>query len=204
MAAATSVAPVTSLSQLDTNETYTYADYLTWKFDEFVELIKGKLMRPMASPSRLHQVYAGNFFGEIRQYLKGKPCQVYVAPFDVRLTTAGANGDQQIMTVVQPDICVICDRAKLDDRGCVGSPDWIVEILSPGNTSRDTKTKFDLYEESGVLEYWIVFPGVKTVAVYVLENEQYQLAGEFYEPGPIPVRTLPGLALEWTEVFSEA
>ena len=203
MIPATSAAPITSLSQLDANETYTYADYLTWKFEEFVELIKGKMMRPMAGPSRLHQVYSLNIAAEVRQFLKGKPCQTYVAPFDVRLTTAGGNGDQQITTVVQPDICVVCDLAKLDDRGCVGAPDWIVEILSPGNTSRDTKIKFDLYEESGVLEYWIVFPGVKTVAVYVLEGEQYQLAGEFYEPGPIPVRTLPGLMLEWTEVFAE-
>jgi Uma2 family endonuclease len=198
------MASITSLSQLDTTKTYSYADYLTWKFDEFVELIKGKLMRPMAGPSRLHQVYSLNIAAEVRQFLKRKPCQVYVAPFDVRLTTAGGNGDQQITTVVQPDICVVCDVTKLDDRGCVGAPDWIIEILSPGNTSRDTKIKFDLYEESGVLEYWIVFPGVKTVAVYVLENEQYQLAGEFYEPGPIPVRTLPGLLLEWSEVFAEA
>ena len=107
----------------------------------------------MAGPSRLHQAYSLDIAAEIRQYLKGKPCQVYVAPFDVRLTTAGANGDQQITPMVQPDICVVCDLAKLDDRGCVGAPDWIVEILSPGNTSRDTKTKFDLYEESGVVEY---------------------------------------------------
>ncbi len=203
MTPSASAVPVTELSQLDANETYTYADYLTWKFDEFVELIKGKLLRPMAGLSRLHQLYAGNLFGEIRQQLKGKPCQAYVAPFDVRLTTAGANGDQQITTVVQPDICVVCDLAKLDDRGCVGAPDWIVEILSPGNTARDTRIKFDLYEESGVREYWIVFPGVKTVAVYVLAGERYQLAGEYYEPGPIPSRTLPGLTLEWTEVFAE-
>ena len=196
--------PVTDLSQLDPTKTYTYADYLTWQFEESVELIKGKLMRPMAGPSRLHQVYSGNIYFQVRQLLKNNFCQVYTAPFDVRLTTAGANGDEQIRTVVQPDICVVCDRAKLDDRGCLGAPDWIVEILSPGNTARDTRSKFDLYEESGVLEYWIVFPGVKTVAVYVLENEQYQLAGEYYEPGPIPVRTLPGLLLEWTEVFAEA
>ena len=140
------MAPITPLSQLDPTGSYTYADYLTWKFDEFVELVKGRLLRPMAGPSRLHQVYFGNIFGEPRQFLKDKPCQVYAAPFDVRLTTAGVNGDQQITTVVQPDICVVCAPAKLDDRGCLGAPDWIVEILSPGNTARDTKIKFDLYE----------------------------------------------------------
>ena len=194
--------PITNLSQLDPSKTYTYADYLTWRFEEFVELIKGKLMRPMAGPSRLHQVYSLNIASEVRQYLKGSPCQVYTAPFDVRLTTAGANGDEQIRTVVQPDICVVCDRAKLDDRGCLGAPDWIVEILSPGNTARDTRSKFDLYEESGVLEYWLVFPGLKTVACYVLDQEQYRLAAEYAAPGPIPVATLPGLALEWTDVFA--
>ena len=195
------MAPITQFSQLDFGKTYTYADYLTWKFDEFVELIKGKVMRPMAGPSRMHQVYAGNIFGEVRQFLKKSPCQVYIAPFDVRLTTAGANGDQQIHTVVQPDICVVCDPAKLDDRGCVGAPDWIVEILSPGTTTRDTRIKYDLYEESGVLEYWIVYPGVKTVAAFTLVAGQYRLTAEYTEPGPIPVATLPGLSLEWADIF---
>ena len=196
--------PITDFSQLDLSKTYTYADYLTWKFDEFVELIKGKVMRPMAGPSRRHQVISGNIFSTIHQFLRRNPCQVYHAPFDVRLTTGGANGDQQIQTVVQPDICVVCDPAKLDDRGCVGAPDWIVEIVSPGNTARDTKTKFDLYEESGVQEYWIVYPGQNTVTAYVLVDEQYKLAGEYIEPGPMPVASLPGLAVEWAELFAGA
>lgn len=192
---------ITSLSQLDLTKTYSYADYVTWKFDEFVELVKGKLLRPMAGPSRLHQDCSGNIFSEIHHYLKSKSCRVYHAPFDVRLTTAG---DQEIATVVQPDICVVCDPAKLDDRGCLGAPDWIVEIVSPGNMSRDTRTKFDLYEESGVLEYWIVIPDLKTVAAYVLKGERYQLVAEYYQPGPVPVQTLPGFALEWAEIFATA
>lgn len=195
--------PITQFSQLDLSKTYTYADYLTWKFDEFVELIKGKVMRPMAGPSRLHQRYSVRISSEIYNFLKNKTCEVFAAPFDVRLVKSGANGDQQIQTVVQPDICVICDPAKLDDRGCVGAPDWIIEIVSPGNAARDTKTKFDLYEENGVREYWIVYPGLKTITAYILENECYQLAGEYIEPGLLPVTTLPGLALEWTEIFKE-
>jgi len=195
---------ITQFSQLDLSKTYSYADYLTWQFDEFVELIKGKVLRPMAGPSRRHQVYVGNIFGEVRQFLKkNTPCQIYLAPFDVRLMTAGANGNQQIQTVVQPDICVVCDPTKLDDQGCVGAPDWIVEILSPGNTTRDTRIKYDLYEESGVEEYWIVYPGVKTVATFTLQNGTYQLMAEYSAPGPIPVATLPGLALEWAEIFTE-
>ena len=125
------------------------------------------------------------------------------APFDVRLTTGGANGDQEIKTVVQPDICVVCDLAKIDARGCVGAPDWIIEILSPGNVGHDTKTKFDLYEESGVREYWIVAPGINTVTVYVLEGSEYRIQAEYAEPGPMPVATLPGLAVEWADVFDD-
>lgn len=196
--------PITQFSQLDLSKTYSYADYLTWKFDEFVELIKGKVMRPMAGPRRMHQVYSGNIFSAIHQSLKRNPCQVYSAPFDVRLTTGGANGNQQIQTVVQPDICIICDPSKLDDQGCVGAPDWIIEIVSPGNTSHDTRTKFDLYEENGVREYWIVFPGLKNVAAYILEAGKYQLTAEYSAPGPLPVTILPGLALEWADIFTES
>ncbi len=195
--------PITHFSQLDLTKTYTYADYLTWEFDEFVELIKGRVMRPMAGPSRRHQDYSTNLLRQILPAMTGSVCRVYHAPFDVRLTTAGANGDQQIRTVVQPDICVVCDPAKLDDRGCVGAPDWIVEILLPSNTTRDTRIKFDLYEESGVQEYWIVYPGVKTVAAFTLVDNQYKLTAEYTEPGLIPVATIPGLALEWAEIFTE-
>ena len=196
--------PITKFSQLDLSKTYSYADYLTWKFDEFVELIKGKVMRPMAGPSRRHQQLSNRLEFPIVSFLRGSSCEMYHAPFDVRLTTGGLNGDRQITTVVQPDICVVCDPAKLDDRGCLGAPDWIIEIVSPGNAARDTKTKFDLYEENGVREYWIVYPGLKTLTAYVLQGERYQLAGEYFEPGLIPAATVLGLALEWTEIFSEA
>jgi Uma2 family endonuclease len=157
----------------------------------------------MAGPSSRHQQYSTNLVAEIRPFLKGKSCRVYAAPFDVRLTTGGANGDQEIKTVVQPDICVVCDLTKIDARGCVGAPDWIIEIVSPGNTAHDTKTKFDLYEENGVREYWIVFPGINTVTTYVLEGGEYLLRAEYAEPGPMPVATLPGLAVEWADVFDD-
>ncbi len=195
--------PITQFSQLDLSKTYTYADYLTWKFDEFVELIKGKVMRPMAGPSRRHQQLSNRLELPIALFLRDSRCEMYHAPFDVRLTTGGANGDQQITTVVQPDICVVCDLTKLDDRGCLGAPDWIIEIVSPGNTTRDTRTKYDLYEEGGVGEYWIVYPGMKTVAAFTLQNDKYQLTAEYTAPGPIPVATLPGLALEWADIFTD-
>ena len=199
------MAAITSLSQLDPNGVYTYADYLTWQFEEFVELIKGKVLRPMPAPVPIHQQYSVNLTTEIRQFLKRKACRVYAAPFDVRLTRSTGSGDAQIQTVVQPDICVVCDLTKIDKRGCLGAPDWIIEIVSPGNLRHDTKTKFDLYEENGVREYWVVFPGEQTVLAYVLDaHGRYEVAGEYAAPSPMPVAVLPELAVEWSEVFDAA
>lgn len=193
--------PITDISQLDLSKKYTYADYLTWQIDEFVELIGGKVRRMSPTPRVIHQRLSTRLVGKIYAHLAHSSCEVFHAPFDVRLTKASANGDAQITTVVQPDICVVCDLSKLDDRGSLGAPEWIIEILSPGNLARDTKEKFDLYEENEVSEYWIVSPGDKSVTVYVLQDGRYQVRGEFYTPGPIPVQTLPEFSIEWDEVF---
>ena len=195
--------PITQFSQLDLSKTYTYADYLTWKFDEFVELIKGRLLRPMVAPTPLHQQYSTNLILAIGPFLKGKSCRVYAAPFEVRLTASGANGDEQIRTVVQPDISVVCDLSKIDRRGCLGAPDWIVEIVSPGNTAHDTRTKFNLYEENGVREYWIAYPKEQSIEAYVLQDGRYQLSAEYAEPGPMLVATLPGLTIAWADIFDD-
>ena len=197
------MASITQFSQLDPNGTYTYADYLTWKFDEFVELIRGKVFRPMAGPARRHQRLSRRLEYAIETFLRKNRCEMFHAPFDVRLTRSSADGDAQIKTVVQPDICVVCDPARLDERGCLGAPDWIIEIVSPGNAGHDTKIKFDLYQENGVREYWVVFPGLNTVTAYVLENDEYRLAAEYAAPGAMPVATLPGLAVEWADIFDD-
>jgi len=194
--------PITHFSQLDLSKTYTYADYLTWKFDEFVELIKGRVVRQMAGAGRRHQTVSRRLAYRIEDFLLDKQCEMFNAPFDVRLTSSTGNGDAQIRSVVQPDIFVVCDQAKLDERGCLGAPDWVIEIVSPGNTAHDTRTKFGLYEENGVREYWIVYPGQQTIEAYVLENERYELAAEYAQPGPMPVTTLPGLVLEWSQIFT--
>ncbi|MFD2784154.1 Uma2 family endonuclease [Hymenobacter rubripertinctus] len=192
---------ITDISQLDLTKSYTYADYLTWRLDEFVELIKGKVRQMSPAPRVRHQSVSFNIGGIIRNKMRGSTCQGFAAPFDVRLLKSSPDGDARISTVVQPDLCVICDPTKLDEFGCVGAPDWIIEILSPGNMAHDSKTKFDLYEENGVREYWMVDPGLKNIIIYTLGNDQYQLRGEFYQPGPVPVATLPGVELEWAEVF---
>ena len=198
------MSPITQLSQLDPDKSYTYADYLTWRFEEFVELIRGKVLRRMAGARQRHQSYSVNITTLVRSFLRGKGCKVFTAPFDVRLTRGTGEGDAQFRTVVQPDIFVVCDLSKLDERGCLGAPDWIVEIVSPGNVTHDTKTKFDLYEENGVREYWIVYPGEQTVVAYVLdEHGRYQPVGEYAEPGPVPVAAVPGLVLQWADIFDD-
>ncbi|OWP63622.1 restriction endonuclease [Hymenobacter amundsenii] len=195
------MAVITDISQLDLTKTYTYADYLTWRLDEFVELIKGRVRQMSPAPRVRHQSVSFRLNTLIGIALQGGKCQGFAAPFDVRLLKSTPDGDTRVSTVVQPDLCVICDPAKLDEFGCVGAPDWIIEILSPGNMAHDSKTKFDLYEENGVREYWMIDPGLKNIIIYTLENDQYQLRGEFYQPGPVPVATLHGVELEWAEVF---
>ena len=194
-------APITDISQLDPNGTYSYADYLKWRFDEAVELFRGKIQRMSPAPSMGHQVVSQNMEFLIAQHLRGQPCRMFHAPFDVRLPKHPGDPDNRVTTVVQPDIFVVCDPSKFDRRGCNGAPDWIIEILSPGTAGRDINEKFTLYEENGVTEYWIVAPGEKNISVFVLENDRYKLIGDYWQPGPVPVHTLPDLVVEWSEVF---
>ena len=166
------MAPITDINQLDLNKIYSYADYLTWKFQDRLELFKGRIFKMGASPSPPHQLLLGRLFVILTEYL-GKMSHMYFAPFDVRLLNKKlSTPDKDIFTVVQPDLCIICDEEKLDDRGCNGAPDLVVEILSPGNSKKEMGIKFGLYEEAGVKEYWIVEPTEKAVFVYYLLNEK--------------------------------
>ena len=194
---------ITDIKQLDVNARYSYADYLKWRLEEYVELFRGKVVRMSPAPLREHQWIAGNIFSRIHEFLRKKGCQVYMAPFDVRLPQKSAINDDAIFTVVQPDVCIICDPQKLDKRGCLGAPDTIIEILSKGNIDRDVKRKFDLYQEHGVREYWIVTPGIQTVTAYQLNDTGlYHLHGEYANSGDkIPVASLPGFSLSWDEIF---
>ena len=191
---------ITDSSQLDPNGTYTYADYLKWQFDESVELIRGKLYWMSPAPKRMHQSASVRLGNAIFNYLDGKQCEVYEAPFDVRLPVQNKKKPDQIHTVVQPDICVICDAAKLDDDGCVGAPDWVIEITSPRTAKKDFDEKFHLYQQSGVREYWIVQPKEKAINVYTLENGEYALV-DIYESGEIPCRIFPDLVMEHSRIF---
>ena len=162
---------ITSLNQLDlVNGIYSYADYLVWKIKERVELLKGKILE-MSAPSPIHQEISGNLQGALFVFLKNSKCKLYTAPFDVRFPQ---KGESQVYTVVQPDLCVVCDFEKIDSKGCVGAPDLVVEILSPGNSKKEMKSKFALYQEEGVREYWIVDPDRELVFVYVAENKKFK------------------------------
>ena len=146
---------------------YTYGDYLKWSDDERWELIDGVPYSMSPAPSRHHQEICMELSRQFANYLLHKSCRVYPAPFEVRFPSSVVN-DEDIQTVVQPDIAIVCDQNKLDDRGCKGAPDLIVEILSPSTTRKDLYEKYNLYERNGVREYWVVFPPEQVIDVYQL------------------------------------
>ncbi|MBX2905148.1 MAG: Uma2 family endonuclease [Taibaiella sp.] len=190
------------LTDLDLNKTYTYADYFKWKFEERVELIRGRIFKMSPAPSRKHQQLVGAFYFELRKFLSNHSCNVYVAPFDVRLPRRSKD-DQDIITVVQPDICVICDASKLDDRGCLGAPDIVVEILSPGNNAKELKNKYDIYEESGVKEYWVVSAQDETFTKHTLENGRYVPSRAMVAGDIVTTPILPGFELDLAKIFED-
>ncbi|WOC52570.1 restriction endonuclease [Bergeyella porcorum] len=191
---------ITDINQLDLNKTYSYADYLLWQVKEKIELFKGKILAMSPAPARYHQKIVGNIHGILFPIFKGKKCELYTAPFDVRIPKQDKE-DDKIFTVVQPDLSVICDPEKLDERGCIGAPDLVIEILSPGNSKKEMDVKFTLYEEAGVLEYWIVHPTEKVVWIYVLENGRYVTHKPFVEGEFLISKKFPDLKINTAEIF---
>jgi Uma2 family endonuclease len=182
---------------------YTYADILTWPEGERWELIDGMAYDMSPAPSRRHQELLGNIFMPFRQFLVDSPCQVYLAPFDVRLPAAGET-TMTTTTVVQPDLTVVCEPEKLDDRGCVGSPTLVVEILSPYTARKDLREKLRKYEGAGVLEYWVIYPAERMLQVYLRDAEgRYDVPTVYLDGDQVPVQTLPGLIIELGAVFAE-
>lgn len=199
------MAKITQLSQLDLNQTYSYVDYLTWQFQEAVELIKGKVMLMSPAPNVEHQRIERKLLVVIDRYLKNKKCEVFPAPFDVRLYDRKKSllASQDIHTVVQPDLCVICRSELLDKQGCNGAPDWIIEILSQGNSKREMKIKYELYAESGVTEYWLVYPEQRAVHQFVLNDQRaYELKAMYTDDDSAIPYLFPELAIDVTELFT--
>ena len=171
------------MTALPSEKPYTIADIEALSEDQRAELIDGSLYM-LSAPLRIHQRIAGQLFTAINNQINdtGKPCEAYIAPFAVYL---GAD-------YVEPDSSVICDPSKLNDKGCVGAPDWIIEIVSPSNKAHDYILKLALYARAGVREYWIINPENETVRTYDLENDD---TNDYSFSDSIPVRLCEGFQI---------
>ncbi|MDR3599478.1 MAG: Uma2 family endonuclease [Desulfosporosinus sp.] len=180
---------------------YSYADYLTWPEGERWEIFDG-IAYMQATPSPIHQEISGGLFAQFHNYLSGKPCKVYPAPFCVRLIKDDKKKDEDIKKVVEPDITIVCDKSKIDEKGYNGAPDMIVEILSPSSIKMDRFIKFNCYEKAGVKEYWLVEPEGKLVSVFVLQADQRYGRPEIYtEDDKINVSIFSDLIVDLKPVF---
>jgi len=191
---------------LDLTKRYSYSDYYTWWDDVRRELIDGYISE-IPNPNRIHQQVSGALAVTILNYLKSKKIKnskVFYAPFDVRLPeNTNELSDNQIYNVVQPDISVICDPTKLDERGSIGVPDFIIEIVLMGNAKHDLKLKFELYQKFGVREYWTVIPHEKLVYVFLLENNKYKQKGIYSDEDQVKVNIFEDLVIDLKDVFEE-
>lgn len=184
---------------------YTYADYLTWTIKERIELIKGRVFKMSPAPAVKHQKVSRELSLQLGTFFKHTNCQMFTAPFDVRLTDKRKKSkkDEDITTVFQPDLCVICDENKLDERGCIGAPDLIIEILSPSNSSKEMKNKYELYEENGVKEYWVVDYTHQTILIYILENNTYKSLKPYTSEDIVQSYLFPKLTFDVKEIFED-
>jgi len=193
-----------TLPKFKEEDRFTYSDYLAWDDDQSWELIDGVAYCMSPGPNRLHQKWLGELFAQFHSYLEGKPCEVYFAPFDVRLPDFSDASDEETITVVQPDIMVVCDRDKLDDRGVKGAPDLVVEIISPSTAKRDITTKYELYQRHGVTEYWIMYPNDRALLVYRLSGDNRYASPEVFGEGDtVPVQLLGDLVIDMGKVFRD-
>ncbi len=181
-------------------ERFTYADYIQWPDGERWELIHGIAYDMSPAPSRRHQDFSGELYFQFANYLRGKTCKVYAAPFDIRFPLADEN-EADINTLLQPDISVICDLDKLDEKGCKGAPDLVIEILSPATVERDLTEKLEIYEETGVKEYWVVHPTDNILMVfYQQENKSYGKPKVYSFKHKIKVGVLENLTIDLTQL----
>jgi len=197
---------ITSLKQLDLTKRYTYGDYLRWQFLDRVELFRGQIVKMSPAPNYRHQRILNDLNAHIWNFLRSNKasCKVIPAPFDVRLPLPPEKvTPEKIDTVVQPDITVICDLSKLDQQGCKEAPDLVVEILSPGNSKKEMRDKFELYQNAGVPEYWLVDPERESVVIYQLgEDQQYFTKQPFTSDDVLKSPLLEGLKIELKEIFA--
>ena len=180
---------------------YTFADVLTWEENERIEIVNGEVVM-MAPPTTAHQIISGEIFRQLANYLEGKNCRAIPAPFAVRLFERDGDTSDDVDTMVEPDISIVCDHSKLDKHGCKGAPDMVIEVLSPSTQRHDRLVKLDLYQRAGVREYWIVSPEEQAVQVFTLSNDLL-LLHEVYDRGSVAkVNVLDGCFIELSKVFT--
>ena len=188
---------ITDISQLDLSKQYTIVDYLSWKFKERVELLKGYVAKMSPAPNSYHQMISGELSRQLFNFFHKKTCRAFAAPYDVYLPSQSNSGQ----TIVQPDLCLICDPNKIEKKGCVGAPDLIVEILSPGNSRKEVIDKYEIYQEAGVKEYWLIYPAEQVLQVYTLKNAIF-VAKKPIAPGDIYESELfPELKIDIESLF---
>ena len=191
--------PMPLLGQQPGQTPYTWTDYLGWPAQPRLELIDGDAVAMSPAPGLAHQDAVLEIASQAKQFLEGKPCRAFVAPLDVRLPRAN-EADARIDTVVQPDVLVVCDPSKLDERGVRGAPDWVVEVISRGSASHDHVRKRRVYERSGVREYWLVHPLDRVLMVYRHDGQAYGRPDVQDLEGTTEVGVLPGLVIDWAQV----
>lgn len=188
---------------LPQERSYTYADLMDWDGETRYELYNGQPVA-LASPSFTHQRVCAELFAQLHEYLRGKSCRVLYAPFDVCLFAEEKDQPEDIETVIQPDVFVVCDPKNLSEQRCNGAPDLIIEVLSPSTRRRDRLTKFDLYQRAGVREYWIVDPEAQIVQVHLLEDGRYYSPAAYNSRAAVPVKVLEDFHMDLTQVFAQS
>jgi Uma2 family endonuclease len=191
-----------AVTQRDTQH-HTYADYLTWSRDYGDELINGiAYIREPPSASWFHQEIVGGLYRQVADALEGTSSRAYVAPLDVRLPKS-SEVDDQVDTVVQPDVFIVCDRRKVDERGVRGPPEWLTEVLSPSTARYDQSIKLSAYERAGVQEVWLIQPIDRTLAIYRFEAGRYGPATVLDLKDQTPITAVPGVTIDWDRLLAD-
>jgi Uma2 family endonuclease len=181
---------------------HTYADYLMWSRSYGDELIDGTAyVREPPSPVRSHQEIVVELCVQIATVLKYSPCRVYVAPLDVRLPKS-TEKDDQVDTVLQPDVFIVSDPQKRDARGIRGAPDWVAEVVSPSTARHDQFRKVPIYERAGIREVWLIDPPGCTLMIYQLEAGYYGRPTVLELKGQTQLTAVPGITIDWDRVLA--
>ena len=180
---------------------YAFEDLSTSE-EERYELQDGILV-PVKNASYSHNRIRSNLVVMLGTFLMGKTCRLLGPDFPVSLFYGREDVPAEYKRMVDPDILVVCDPGKLDEKSCKGVPDFVIEILSPSNRENDEVRKFALYEKAGVREYWMVYPELRQVRICVREDDRYNVIRIYREEDKVPVSVLPGCVIDLAQAFGD-